>query len=115
MPSNPGLPAAESDSSRHKHPSFSAEMDLLIFVLGSDVVFTTRREDINDVTLFDCRRLVFYPTTHNETVSRAQIETLSRAFQSQMPRDHKNDLFMRMAVRRAHPAFFHTVFGKKQL
>src|SRR5262249_34916705 len=58
---------------------------------------------------------MLHSTADHKAVTCANIKLLTGAANFQMTRDHINDLFLKMTMRRTDPAPFHAVLGEKQL
>jgi hypothetical protein len=82
---------------------------------SGNVVFPAWRENIDYERLFDRARAVLHAAANNESVPRAQFESLAETVHPQMSADYVHNLIMRMAMHGSSPPFHHLMFSEKEL
>src|ERR1700676_3967597 len=83
-------------------------------IVSTDVVLSTRREHIDYSRIFERGYAMFHAAAYNKGVARSNVDSLSLAPDLEVPMHDIHDLLVRVAVHRAHPAFYHFMLGKKQ-
>jgi len=81
---------------------------------SADIVFPAWCENIDYQGVLDCGCSVFHATPHDEGVTPSKVDRFSLACDPDVPVYDIHDLFARVAVYGANPAFHHLVLRKKQ-